>query len=172
MKRRRRGMVLAAGMIIGTVGGVAAIATASIPSTEGIINGCYFLKDANYCDRITLEPHPVTGIVGDLMSDSDANVDMAAVNSGSANVNDFKVTGVDMEVAYTFELAQLVESWSGDLTIRSLTTYMDELLLTGEHVTAPPGGYRDLCKAEDATGEVVTHVAFDTTGPSGRADKS
>jgi outer membrane receptor protein involved in Fe transport len=94
--------------------------------TNGIISACYFLDDANACSRITpVDPSedPLNGVV----------TDYEDIVTGSNNTSTFTVKGVDFEVLYTFELARLMDSLSGDLTLRSLTTYMDELLVEGDN---------------------------------------
>lgn len=95
--------------------------------SNGIISSCYFLKDPFACARIIPEDaslDPLTDVI----------LDFDQVVTGSNNTSNFTVQGVDMEVAYGFDLADLWEPLGGGrLDLRALTTYMDQLVVDGDN---------------------------------------
>ena len=93
--------------------------------TNGVITNCYILGTPSICNRIISEfdgeDATTTGVT-----------DYDAIVTGSNNVSNFTVKGVDFEVSYTTDLDRFADFLEGELTLRGLTSYMDELLVEGD----------------------------------------
>jgi outer membrane receptor protein involved in Fe transport len=104
--------------------------------TNGIITNCYYSGGAsNVCKNIVPIDPTENGATG--------YTDYAALITGSSNVSNFTVEGIDFESVYNFDIG------AGNFGFRLLLTYMDQLLVTDENRGQLFG--RDLLLAVDGT---------------------
>lgn len=92
---------------------------------QQVLDQCYLANVQSYCDRITTDP--VNGVV-------------TGVTRQYENLDRFKTSGVDIEMAYRFQLPFL----PGNFTLRSLANYVKELttiVAIDSTITDPAGQY-------------------------------
>src|SRR5690606_1793966 len=96
---------------------------------QQVLDQCYLAGVQSYCDRITTDPMngAVTGVLRQY-----------------ENLDRFKTSGVDIEMAYRFYLDHLLPFAPGEFTLRSLANYVKELKTIAaidSTITDPAGQY-------------------------------
>jgi outer membrane receptor protein involved in Fe transport len=110
--------------------------------TNGIITSCYLSDGTSpLCDRIIPVDPSETAATG--------ITDFEAIITGSQNVANFTVEGIDFEAAYRLELGEWFDGAPGVLDFRLLASYMDKLLVESD-LRGTLFGRRQLL-AEDGT---------------------
>jgi len=80
---------------------------------QNIVAGCFQGNQA-FCDRMTGEG------TGDILT----------INNTAVNLQGFTTRGIDFEGDYTLSLDRLNGSWSGDLSVRVLASYLYDMLFS------------------------------------------
>ena len=88
-----------------------------LPNTNDIVNGCYNDNIAAYCSLIS---RGAGGYAGS--SDRISQILRTYVNLG-----EFRTSGIDVDITYTTNLNQLASWMEGNVGLRVLATYIDEL---------------------------------------------
>lgn len=87
-------------------------------NTTGVQTACLNNPSHILCDRIIGVGDPVNGYT-----------DLESVRTGSANAQKFTTSGIDFEATYKFALDGLFGGAGGDVSIRLLASYLDQLTL-------------------------------------------
>jgi outer membrane receptor protein involved in Fe transport len=97
----------------------------SSPGIQGIIDNCLLYGQTNLCPFITRSPttNKITFIL-----------------NTAYNASQIKTSGVDIEAAYSLPLSNFVSSWDGQLSLRAIVTYIDELKTTNVGRTTDVAG--------------------------------
>ena len=93
-------------------------------STQQVIDGCYRLNEPDLCTGITIG----------------ANNAITNVKSVEFNASELKTRGLDLEVFYRTPVSRLIPGANGNLELRSLSTYVDELATTFNGTTIDRAG--------------------------------
>lgn len=96
---------------------------------QQVLDQCYLAGVQSYCDRITTDP--MNGVVTGVLRQYE-------------NLDRFKTSGVDIEMAYRFYLDHLLPFAPGEFTLRSLANYVKELKTIAaidSTITDPAGQY-------------------------------
>jgi outer membrane receptor protein involved in Fe transport len=95
-------------------------------SAEDVADLCFQQGQEDFCQRIDFA--------------SADRSDIAQINLFRENLNSLKARGLDLEVAYNFDLAQLPGNLPGNMTLRALAThYIDNITDDGENAIDEAG---------------------------------
>src|SRR5690606_29636395 len=85
------------------------------PSGQSIVDGC-FAGNTAFCPNIIRIPDPnnPSNLLGRIQT----------VITSPQNIASEKVAGIDLESSYRFAMADVVDSWDGDLSLRFLANFV------------------------------------------------